>query len=64
MDLVLKIGVIGTYIVAGLLVSLRAIAPLTKWTGDDKAVGFLEKVEAILTKIFVPSKHLKSGDKK
>lgn len=64
MDLVLKIGLISTYVVAGLVVSLRAIAPLTDWKGDDRAVGFLETVEAFLTRIFVPAKHLKPGDKK
>lgn len=64
MDLVIQIGTIVTVVVVGLAATLRAVAPLTTWKGDDKAAGWLETLESFLTKIFVPAKHLKSGDKK
>lgn len=58
MDTILLIGLAITAAVTGLNVALRTIAPMTKWTGDDKALGFLEKVESLLAKIFVPGKYL------
>jgi len=33
-----------TSVVTGASIILHAIAPLTKWTGDNKAVAFLDKL--------------------
>ena len=55
MDVVLIVQTV--LIVIGVLtVALRIIAPLTKWSGDDKVLVFLEKV---LKSVVVP----KSKDK-
>lgn len=42
---------IASYTIAGGVVALKAIAPLTKTTKDDEALGWLEKVELFLHRI-------------
>jgi hypothetical protein len=64
METVLLVGLIASAVISGSVAALRTIAPLTDWKGDDKALGFLQTVESILAKIFVPAKYLKSGDEK
>ena len=51
MDTLLLVAQIAAYIVAGTVVALHAIAPLTKTSKDDAALHWLEWVEMWLRKI-------------
>lgn len=61
MDTVIKVALISSAVLTASVAALRTIAPLTEWKGDDKALTWLEKIESLLAKIFVPSKYLKGG---
>lgn len=38
-------------IVGGASVAVKAIAPFTEWTGDDRAARWLDKAHAVLSKL-------------
>ncbi len=40
----------------GISLAFRVIAPLTPWKWDDKASGWLTRIESWLTAVFVPGK--------
>lgn len=44
------VGVVGT-VVMGASIMVKAIAPFTKTTADDRAAGWLDKVQGWLSKL-------------
>jgi hypothetical protein len=51
LDTLLQVAVIGQAVIAGAVVALHLIAPLTKTQKDDEALTWLQWVEATLRRI-------------
>lgn len=55
MEFVLKYGTVALVILGALITALAAVAPLTKSDTDNKALAFLQKVQAFVARLIAPN---------